>query len=148
MTDFTELNLSNQNIEKYKDNVDIIHLYDKDIYLIGTAHISQNSVDLAESTIREIMPDTVAIELCEKRYESLKDPDRWKKTDIIKPKPRSIAKNLQFPHISATERIAKNFLTLRNSWRRVCFNVVLYRKTAQKSTIRRFYSFTVRKPLG
>ena len=84
MTDFTELNLSNQNIEKYKDNVDIIHLYDKDIYLIGTAHISQNSVDLAESTIREIMPDTVAIELCEKRYESLKDPDRWKKTDIIK----------------------------------------------------------------
>lgn len=74
----------NEKIQRYEDNVDIIHLDDKDVYLVGTAHISQNSVDLAEKVIREIMPDTVAIELCEKRYESLKDPDRWRKTDIVK----------------------------------------------------------------
>ncbi len=76
--------MSLENIEKYKDNVDLIHLPDKDVYLVGTAHISQQSADLVGEVIREIKPDAVAIELCEKRYESLQDPDRWKKTDIVK----------------------------------------------------------------
>ncbi len=71
-------------IEKYQENVDLIHLPDKDVYLVGTAHISQQSADLAGDVIRDIHPDSVAIELCEKRYESLQDPDRWKKTDIVK----------------------------------------------------------------
>ena len=78
--------LDNQNnnglkIEKYRDNVDIIHLPNKDVFLVGTAHISQQSVDLAQEVIREIKPDAVAIELCQKRYEALQDPDRWRKTD-------------------------------------------------------------------
>lgn len=84
MTENINNNLNEAKVEKYEDNVDLIHLPDKDVYLVGTAHISQNSVDLAEKIIREVNPDTVAIELCEKRYESLKDPDRWRKTDIVK----------------------------------------------------------------
>lgn len=53
------------------------------IYIVGTAHVSRKSVELAESTIREIKPDVVAVELCEPRFTSLRDPDRWKNTDIV-----------------------------------------------------------------
>ncbi len=66
-----------------KDNVDLIKLNDKEIYLVGTAHISHKSTELVESTIGEIRPDTVAVELCDPRYQSLKDPNRWKNTDIV-----------------------------------------------------------------
>ena len=70
-------------ISKVQDNVDLIRLGDKEIYLVGTAHISKKSTELAESVIREIKPDAVAIELCDSRFQSLKDPDRWKKTDLV-----------------------------------------------------------------
>ena len=64
-------------------NVEHIVIGDKEYFLVGTAHVSKDSVELAENTIREVRPDSVAIELCKSRYESLKDPERWKKTDII-----------------------------------------------------------------
>ena len=70
-------------IENIKENVDRIQLGDKTIYLVGTAHISQVSADLVENTIHELRPDSVAIELCESRYQSLQDPERWKNTDIV-----------------------------------------------------------------
>lgn len=70
-------------ISQIEPNVDLIKLSGKEIYLIGTAHISQSSVELAERIIRQIQPDSVAVELCDSRYESLKDPERWKKTDIF-----------------------------------------------------------------
>lgn len=66
-----------------KDNVTLLKFDNKEIYLVGTAHISQVSADLAEEVIREIKPDSVAVELCDSRYQSLKDPERWKNTDII-----------------------------------------------------------------
>ncbi|MCR5763912.1 MAG: TraB/GumN family protein [Treponema sp.] len=56
----------------------------KSIILIGTAHVSEQSVTEVSETIEKELPDTVAIELDEKRYESLKDPDSWRKMDIIK----------------------------------------------------------------
>ncbi|MCB0321908.1 MAG: TraB/GumN family protein, partial [Bdellovibrionales bacterium] len=46
------------------DNVDRIELGEKTIYLVGTAHISKASVELTERVIRELAPDTVAVELC------------------------------------------------------------------------------------
>lgn len=71
------------NSTRIQDNVDLIEVNNKKIYLIGTAHISQASADLAEQFIRDIKPDSVAVELCDSRYQSLKDPDRWKNTDIV-----------------------------------------------------------------
>ncbi len=52
-------------------------------YLVGTAHVSQASVELVESTIKQIKPDVVAVELCPSRYQALRDPERWKNTDIV-----------------------------------------------------------------
>lgn len=63
-----------------------VHLYEKDgrsIYLVGTAHVSTKSAELVESVVREIKPDSVAVELCEPRYRALKNPEEWKKTDIV-----------------------------------------------------------------
>lgn len=63
-------------------NVDKICLDDREIYLVGTAHVSAQSVELVENTISQVAPDAVAIELCEGRLRSMKDPDRWKNTNI------------------------------------------------------------------
>ncbi len=68
--------------EHPSQNVDTITLDDRTIYLIGTAHISVQSVELVESTISRVTPDAIAIELCEGRLRSMKDPDRWKNTNI------------------------------------------------------------------
>ncbi|MCO6430719.1 MAG: TraB/GumN family protein [Deltaproteobacteria bacterium] len=67
----------------FPENVDQIDLNGKRIYIVGTAHVSQSSVELVEEVIRKVRPDTVAVELCASRYQSLKDPDRWRNTDIV-----------------------------------------------------------------
>lgn len=56
----------------------------KTIYLLGTAHVSKQSAELAEQLIEKIRPDAVAIELCSPRFDNLKNPDRWKNTDLVK----------------------------------------------------------------
>ena len=66
-----------------KPNVDLFTEEGKEIYVVGTAHISSQSVDLVQETIDEILPETVAVELCDGRLKSLKDPDRWKNTNLV-----------------------------------------------------------------
>ena len=63
---------------------------DREIVLIGTAHISQVSKDLVRATIEVEAPDTVCVELDEGRLKSIKEPDRWKKTDL-----KQVIKNKQ-----------------------------------------------------
>jgi len=62
----------------------IIELNGKTIVLIGTAHVSKESVEEVEREIREEKPDCVAIELDEQRFASLNDKDGWKKIDLVK----------------------------------------------------------------
>ncbi len=57
---------------------------DKSITLIGTAHVSKESVALVESVIEETQPDTVCVELCASRYQSIRQKDQWRNMDIIK----------------------------------------------------------------
>ncbi len=64
-------------------NVDKICLDDRVIYLVGTAHVSAQSVELVENIISQVSPDAVAVELCEGRFRSMRDPDRWKNTNIV-----------------------------------------------------------------
>lgn len=63
---------------------------EREIILIGTAHISQASKDLVRETIEAEKPDTVCVELDDGRLKSIKDPDRWKKMDL-----RQVIKNKQ-----------------------------------------------------
>jgi len=56
----------------------------KKIVLIGTAHISNESIEEVESVIEEVEPETVCVELCSSRYESIRNADHWKNMDIVK----------------------------------------------------------------
>jgi len=59
-------------------------LEDKEIILIGTAHVSRESADLVGQIIEEEKPDTVCIELCQSRYKSITQKNRWQNTDLLK----------------------------------------------------------------
>lgn len=52
------------------------------ILLIGTAHISKESVNEVKSGIEEFRPDVVAIELCQRRYDSITNKDKWENTPV------------------------------------------------------------------
>lgn len=56
----------------------------REIILIGTAHVSRESADLVEEVIRRVRPDTVCVELCRTRLETLMNPGKWLETDIVK----------------------------------------------------------------
>lgn len=56
----------------------------KKIILVGTAHISDDSIKEVESVIQEVQPDSVCVELCASRYESIRNADHWKNMDIVK----------------------------------------------------------------
>ena len=57
---------------------------EKEIILVGTAHVSRESVHLVKKLIEDETPDTVCVELCPSRYQSIRQKDRWREMDIIK----------------------------------------------------------------
>ena len=60
-----------------------ITLNDKEIILLGTAHISKESIDDVERCIHDEHPDCVCVELDEQRYKALTDEKRWQELDIV-----------------------------------------------------------------
>lgn len=70
-------------ITSIQENVDLFEFDDKKVYLVGTAHVSSASADLVEEMIRKYRPDTVCIELCEPRFQSIQNPHRWQEMDLI-----------------------------------------------------------------
>jgi pheromone shutdown-related protein TraB len=65
-------------------NVHPLTFEGKEITLVGTAHISQESADLVNLVIGEMKPDTVCVELCQSRYDSLTQKKKWEDTDLLK----------------------------------------------------------------
>ena len=62
----------------------VLTLNGRTITLIGTAHISQDSINEVTEAIKTQKPDCVAIELDQKRCDSINNPDSWRQLDIIK----------------------------------------------------------------
>lgn len=56
---------------------------DKEIYLVGTAHVSNISAQQVKEVIEEVNPDCIAIELDQKRYDSILNPEQYKNQDIL-----------------------------------------------------------------
>jgi len=54
------------------------------IILVGTAHISKESVDEVKQAIEKFKPEIVAIELCKSRYEAITKKDKWENTPVTK----------------------------------------------------------------
>ena len=57
---------------------------DKSIILLGTAHVSRKSTELVETVIEEEKPDSVCVELCQSRFQSLTQKKKWQETDLVK----------------------------------------------------------------
>ena len=69
------------------EDIERIRLDNREIILIGTAHVSKESQILVEETIKKEKPDTVGIELCDQRYKTITDKNSWKRmkiTEVIK----------------------------------------------------------------
>ena len=56
----------------------------REVVLLGTAHVSQKSVEDVENAIKKEKPNVVAVELCQTRYNAIQDPERWRNLDIVK----------------------------------------------------------------
>ncbi len=72
-------------IKEEKQNVHHIRFsHERDLYLVGTAHVSRQSVELVEEIINEIEPDTICVELDDQRYKSLMKKQNYEDMDIIR----------------------------------------------------------------
>jgi pheromone shutdown-related protein TraB len=67
-----------------KDNTHVLTYQGKEITLIGTAHVSRESAESVRALIEEERPDTVSVELCESRYQSITQKKRWQDKDLLK----------------------------------------------------------------
>ncbi len=67
------------------ENADIhrVTIDDQEYVLVGTAHISQDSVDTVRAVIQEENPDTVCVELDEQRHRALRNPRHWESLNLV-----------------------------------------------------------------
>jgi len=77
---------------------DVFHLTvdNKNITLIGTAHISQESVDTVVKAINDLHPDTVCVELDQQRYQSLINQKGWESLNL-----KEVIRKKQLPFLLA-----------------------------------------------
>jgi pheromone shutdown-related protein TraB len=59
-----------------------VQLGDREVTVVGTSHVSEESRQEVEDTIDEVRPDLVGVELDENRLESLRGEDAWTQLDI------------------------------------------------------------------
>ena len=63
--------------------IERIKLRGKEIVLVGTAHISRESVELVEKTIEEEKPDVIGVELDKERLQQLLSGKKWKQMNLV-----------------------------------------------------------------
>lgn len=66
----------------YGPDVHMLSHADRLIILVGTAHISQESVELVRKVINLEEPDRVCLELDDKRYQALTQKEHWQSLDL------------------------------------------------------------------
>ncbi len=73
-----------KHIEALPDSCTLVNLGERKIYLVGTAHVSKKSVEDVHKVIEYVHPDTVCVELCDKRYQSYTNKKQWSETDVFR----------------------------------------------------------------
>ena len=71
-------------VETVSDTIHKLILPDQEIILVGTAHVSQTSVEEVSSLIESENPDRICIELDEGRMKSKTEKSSWENMDIRK----------------------------------------------------------------
>ena len=71
-------------LEQIAQSADItrLNLDGREILLVGTAHVSQASVDIVIQAIQDENPDTVCVELDEQRHKALRNPRHWESLNL------------------------------------------------------------------
>jgi pheromone shutdown-related protein TraB len=57
---------------------------ERTIILIGTAHVSRDSIEEVNRIIREEQPDMVCVELDAGRYQAMSEKESWEQLDVVK----------------------------------------------------------------
>ena len=57
-------------------NIHKLKIDEKEILLVGTAHISKDSAQEVKELIEQEKPDSVCVELCSARYNSINNRDK------------------------------------------------------------------------
>ena len=65
-------------------NIHVIPYKDKQLILVGTAHVSKDSANLVREVIEFYEPDNICIELDSDRYKALENPQAYSETDLLK----------------------------------------------------------------
>ena len=58
--------------------------FDDNLRIVGTAHVSSKSVKTVRAQILEYEPDVVAVELCDSRLSTLREPETLDSQDLLK----------------------------------------------------------------
>ena len=91
LTNIKKISLKNNLIQQKTKTAsnftkDVPHIYwsnaNNEILILGTAHVSKNSLEDVKSFFTFFKPTSVAVELCKPRYEAISQPNRWKNLDI------------------------------------------------------------------
>jgi len=70
------------NTEKISETMTLIKIDDKEIVLLGTAHVSAESLAEVEKSITIEAPEHVCVEIDESRLKNMDDDGKWSSTDI------------------------------------------------------------------
>lgn len=87
--------------EEIASGIHRIVIEGKEFVLVGTAHISQESVETVRRVIEAEAPETVCVELDRQRYQSLRDQRRWESLNLIQ-----VIKSGQVPFLLANLALA------------------------------------------
>ena len=66
------------------NSVTTLEVGDTKYFVVGTAHVSQKSVDEVRHVIEEIQPDVVCVELCKSRHDALTKDSAFRDLDVFK----------------------------------------------------------------
>jgi len=66
----------------YPEEVEVLELDGRRIVLVGTAHVSRESVELVRQVIERERPDAVCVELDQRRFDALSQRKRWEALDL------------------------------------------------------------------
>jgi len=70
--------------ENLPESVTVVEEGEKRFFLVGTAHVSLESVEDVRRTVEIVRPDSICVELCPARHQAMTRRDDWKRMDIYK----------------------------------------------------------------
>lgn len=74
--------MTDHGLRDYPPEVTILNIHGREIILVGTAHVSRESVTLVRRVIEQERPDTVCLELDTRRHEALSQQRYWETLDL------------------------------------------------------------------